>query len=135
VTSKKPACIHRILDGGIQEFVLTEASRQGVDELFDMAEKIMEEAHARQDTSIIAGRFLLDSSIGVLPLNYAFSRVRRLISKFPSHPQARTALLFKSGPLTKTIDLFLRQLVALRVYSVDEREKALAWLREGTRSA
>jgi hypothetical protein len=135
VTSKTPACIHRVLDGNVQEFVLTEASRQGVNELFDMAEKIMEDAHARHDMTIIAGRFLLDSSVGVLPLNYAFSRARQMASKFPSHPQARTALIFKSSPLTRTIDLFLRQLVSLRLYSVDERDQALAWLRAGAEAA
>jgi hypothetical protein len=130
MTVQKPACIHRVLEGNIQELVLTEASRRGVDELFDMAEEIMADAHARRDMSIIAGRFLLDSRVGVLPLNYAFTRARMMAKKFPSHPQSRTALVFTSNPLVKTIDLVLRTFISLRLYGAHEHDQALAWLRE-----
>src|SRR5688572_9131005 len=111
-----PACIHRVLDGHIQEFVLAEASRVAVDELFDAAEQLMADAYAHNDMSIIAGRFLLDSSIGILPLNYAFTRARQMAKKFPSHPQSRTAFLFPSSPLTRTIDFSLRTLISVRFF-------------------
>jgi hypothetical protein len=131
VTSKS-ACIHRVLEGNIQEFVLMETSRRAVDELFDMAEKILADAHARNDMSVIAGRFLLDSRVGILPLNYAFTRARLMAKKFPSHPQSRTALVFQSSPLVRTVDLVLRTFISMRLYGADERDAALAWLGERT---
>ena len=130
--TSNPACIHRVLDGNIQEFVLTQTSRQAVDELFDTAEKILADAHARNDMSIIAGRFLLDSRVGILPLNYAFTRARMMAKKFPSHPQSRTALIFQSGPLTRTVDLVLRTFISMRLYGANDRDAALAWLAERT---
>jgi hypothetical protein len=135
VASKRSACIHRVLEGNIHEFVLTEASRQGVDELFDTVENIMADAHAKNDMSVIAGRFLLDSSVGVLPLNQAFTRARAIASKFPSHPQSRTALVFAASPLVRTIDLVLRTFVSVRFYGSNERDQALAWLRENAPTA
>ena len=129
--SNTSMCIHRVLEGVIQEFVLTEASRPAVDTLFNSVEQLMAEAYERNDMSIIAGRFLLDSSIGILPLNYAFARARMMAKKFPSHPQSRTALLFPRSPLVRTIDFSLRTLVSVRFFSIDERETALMWLRAG----
>lgn len=135
MTSNKPACIHRVLDGNVQEFVLTEATRRGVDELFDTVESILAEAHACNDMSIIAGRFLLDSRIGLLPLNYALSRVRAMAKKYPSHPQSRTALVFQLTPLTRALDLVLRTIMLFRLYGADDYDTALAWLREGAEPA
>jgi len=129
VTSK-PACIHRVLEGNIQEFILTETSRKAVDELFDTAEKILGDAYACNDMSIIAGRFLLDSRVGILPLNYAFTRARQMAKKYPSHPQSRTALVFQSSPLTRTVDLVLRTFISLRLYGAEDRDAALKWLGE-----
>ena len=126
----KPACIHRVLEGNIQEFVLTETSRRAVDELFDTVENIMKDAYARNDMSIIAGRFLLDCRVGILPLNHAFARALSMTKNYPSHPQSRTACLFASGPLVKPIYYFLRRVVSVHIYGIDERDAALAWLSE-----
>lgn len=124
-----PVCLHRVLEGNIQEFVLTEVTRRAIDELFDTAESLLANAHARQDLSVIAGAFLLDSSVGILPLNYSFARARAMSQKFPTHPQSRTACLLPPSPLLRTVDLFLRSFGPLRVYSIHQREEALAWLR------
>lgn len=130
MSADTPACIHRVLEGNIQEFILTEASRRGVDELFDTVEKILADAHASNDMSIIAGGFLLDSRIGVLPLNYALARARLMAKKYPTHPQSRTALLFTSNPLVRTVDLVLRTLISLRLYGANDRDAAIKWLNE-----
>jgi hypothetical protein len=124
-----PTCVYHALEGPVQEFVLTATSRQAVDDLFDMMEKLLADGHARKDLSIIAGAYLIDSRIGMLPLNYAFMRARATAQKFPTHPQSRTAVIFSPSPLVKTVGFFLRAFGATRIYGPQEREAALTWLR------
>ena len=135
MTPLTPSCIHHVLDGNIHEFILTEATRLAVDELFDTAEQVMADAYAKQDTSVITGCFLLDSRVGILPLNYAFARAKLMTQKFPANASSRTACLFPASSLTKTVGFFLRSVAPVRIYGPDERDKALAWLREVSASA
>jgi hypothetical protein len=129
VEPKPLTCVHHVLEGSIQEFVLSVASRQAVDDLFDAMEQVLADGHARKDMSIIAGSYLIDSRIGMLPLNYAFIRARAMAQKFPTHPQSRSAVIFTPSPLVKTVGFFLRSFGPTRIYVPDEREQALAWLR------
>jgi hypothetical protein len=129
VDPRTPTCTHQVLEGPIQEFVLSSASRQAVDDLFDTMEKVLTDGHERSDPSIIAGSYLIDSRIGMLPLNYAFTRARMMAKKFPTHPQSRSAVIFAPSPLVKTVGFFLRSFGPTRIYSPDERDQALAWLR------
>jgi hypothetical protein len=124
-----PACVHRTLEGNIQEFVLKEVSRRALDELFDMTEKALSKL-APDQQSTTGYPVLIDSTVGLQSLNYAFIRMRTVVSKFPNQKQGRVALLLPSSPLLRTVAIIMRPLAPVRLYSANEREAALAWLRE-----
>ena len=78
MSNHTPACIHRVLEGNIQEFVLTEVSRRAIDELFDITEKNLREA-AVNNPNDLANPVLIDSSIGIQSLNYSLIRLRGMM--------------------------------------------------------
>jgi hypothetical protein len=128
------ACIHRLLEGNIREFTFTftEASRRAVDDMVEILEQLQIEAANgdRGDHSIPS---LVDSTVGLQPLNYAFLKVKPLISKYPLMRRARVAMLVSPTPLLKTIDMIMRSVAPVRFYTADQREAALAWLREASK--
>jgi hypothetical protein len=124
------ACLYHHLEGNVHEFVLNDTSRQGVDELFDMMERLLSDAHARHDLSVITSSFLVDCRAGIPPLNQAFARAKRMSQTFRTHPLSRTACIFPSNTLVRTVGLFLRTVTPVRLYNPSERDEALAWLRE-----
>jgi hypothetical protein len=129
MSTPKPACIHRSLEGNIQEFVLTEVSRRAVDELFDITEQNLQNAVA-SDTPAVASAVLIDSSVGLQSLNYSLIRLRAMMSRFPDQRKGTIALLMPSNPLLRTISLIMRSIAPVRIYAPHEREQALAWLRQ-----
>jgi hypothetical protein len=134
VTSQNPACIHHPLEGNVQEFVLIETSRRAVDELFALVETVESEA-LNNDPAHQAYPGLIDSTVGLLPLNYTFNRMYAVINKYPSIRRARVAILVSPNPLSKTISMMMRGLMSVRFYMPAEREQALAWLREDSKAA
>jgi hypothetical protein len=77
----------------------------------------------------MAGAYLIDCRVGMPPLNYAFMRARSVAQKFPTYPQSRTAIILKPSPLVKTVGFFLRTFGPTHIYSPDEHDQALTWLR------
>jgi hypothetical protein len=135
MTSNSTACVYRVLEDGIQEFVLTEVSRRALDEMFDITERVLNEAAARNDRADLAVPVLIDSSVGLQLLNYTFIRMRTLVNKFPARRTGRVALLLPSSPLLKTISIIMRPLAPIRIFGTDERDQAMAWLREAFTSS
>jgi hypothetical protein len=127
-----PACTHHLLEENIREFVFTEASRRAVDEMVDILERIQIEA-ANGNTADHAMPSLVDCTVGLQPLNYAFLKVRPLISKYPLMRRSRVAMLITPTPLLKTIDIVMRSIAPVRFYRADQRDMALAWLREAAK--
>jgi hypothetical protein len=124
----KPACIHRTLDGNVQEFIFMEISRRAVDELFDLTEQQLQSA-LESGQSDIAGSVLIDSSLGLQSVNHSLFRLRGMIGRFPSQRQGRIALILPSSPLVRTIAMMMRPIAPMRIYMANEREAALTWLR------
>ena len=130
MSADTPACIHRVLDGNIQEFVLTEISRRALDEMFDTTEKFLLEAVESGGSSAGSGAVLIDSSVGPQSLNYSLVRLRAMMGRFPGQRKAAIAIILPSNPLVRTISVMMRSIAPVRIYTPQEREKALAWLRE-----
>jgi hypothetical protein len=128
MTVDAPACIFTILEGNIQEFVLTEVSRRAVDELFDLTERNLQEALSRNDSSALTHPVLIDSHVGIQPLSYALVRLRVVMNKFPESRQGRIAIILPASPLIRNISMLMRPIAPMRVYTPQEREQAIAWL-------
>ena len=129
MTPKAPACRHRVLDDGIQEFVLTQVSRHAVDELFDITEVLLSDV-AKDANADLGAPVLIDSSVGLQALNHTMTRMRGLVNKFPARKQARIAIILPSTPLLRTIAMMMRPFATIRLYGAHEREAAIGWLRE-----
>jgi hypothetical protein len=127
--SQELPCIYRVLEGPVKEFVLTEVSRRAVDALFDTAEKVMSEAVLNSDLLALVQPSLIDSGIGLQPLNHSLHRLRLLLNKFPESRKSFMAVILPAGPLLKTLSVMTRPIAPIRLYTPQEREQALAWLR------
>ena len=124
-----PACIYHVLEGHIQEFVLTEVSRRAVDELFNSVEGWLSEA-TKNNPSNLYNPILVDTRVGLQPINYAFIQMRPFVNKYPSIRKVRIAMIMPPSPLLGTVSMVMRSVTHVRVYKPTEREQALAWLRQ-----
>jgi hypothetical protein len=125
------ACLYHVLDGNVHEFILTEASRQALDEMFDITEKQLRD-QVTSGAPELARSVLVDCSVGFPPINYALVRVKSLMKEFPGQQRMRSALILPSGPLLKALSIMLRPITPVRIYMPEDREAALAWLRTAT---
>src|SRR5688572_12533797 len=107
MTTDAPACLHRVLEGKINEFVLTEASRRAIDEMFAIIENIQIEAAKNNPTDHYNPSFV-DSSVGLQPLNYAFKRMQPLLTQYPTMRRARVAIIVSPNPLLNTVLMVMR---------------------------
>lgn len=128
MTTSNPACIHRVLEDNIQEFVFTEVSRRALDDMFDITEKSLREA-SENEGEAGAAAVLIDSSVGPQSLNYSLIRLRAMMGRFPGQRKAAIAIILPANPLVRTISLMMRPIAPVRIYTPQEREQALAWLR------
>ncbi len=124
MTPKPPACVYRLLEGGIKEFVLTEVSRRAVDELFDIADAL-----SRNDISTFSQPTLIDSRVGVPPVNHSLVRLRAMMANAPDVGKMSVALIFPQDPLLNVVAFISRSILPVRLYKPNERDMALEWLR------
>lgn len=121
-------CLYHRLDSGIHEFVMTGASRAAVDEFVAALEEMANFMPPGKTAPI-----LLDSSVGMQPTSYIFSRTLMMIRKYPpSQESSRIAIIFKPSVLMNTIEVMMRIFPRLQVrfFKPEEREAALIWLSE-----
>ena len=83
-----------------------------------------------REHSVPATAVLIDSSVGPQSLNYSLIRLRAMMGRFPDQRKGSIAIILPSNPLVRTISLMMRTIAPVRIYSPQERDKALAWLRE-----
>jgi hypothetical protein len=117
----------------VQEFVLQEVSRRAVNEMFDTIERVLSEAAAQGKN--LRQPVLIDSQIGLQPINHVVMRMRILVNIFPARRTSRVALIIGPNPLSKTIAMLMRPFAPVHLYTPDERDQALAWLREAESAA
>lgn len=130
MVADSPACIHRLHEGKVHEYILTEVSRRALDEMFGIIEQIVSEAARDNRPEDQYNPTLVNSSIGVQPLNHAFLKMQPLVSRYPAIRQARIAIIVPPTPLIGAISKILRTVTPMRFYKSGEHDQALAWLRE-----
>ena len=133
MTPESSACLHRLLEGNIHEFTLTETTRRAVDELYGFIENLNFEI-ANNPTATPHIFMIVDATVGLPPLNYAFKHTKPLVAKY-SRQKATVALISPDSFLLKTIAVILRSITPVRFFKSDERAQALAWLQEQAAAA
>jgi hypothetical protein len=127
--SPSPACIHHFHDEKIHEYTFTEISRRALDEMFATIEEVLTDAEKNNPGEPYKPA-LVDSRIGIQPLNYAFQRMRPLVNRYPGIERVRIALIVPPTPLLSAVSKILHTVTPMHFYKPTEREQALAWLLE-----
>jgi hypothetical protein len=125
----KTGCEYQVLDNGIHEFVLLDFSRAGVDTFVEAVEQMNKAIPPGAPRPI-----LVDSSGGVLPLNYAFSRMRTMSTATATgNTPSKTAILMQPGVMIGIVGGMMRifPLLRVRFFRPGERQAAIDWLLEG----
>ncbi|MDX1995257.1 MAG: STAS/SEC14 domain-containing protein [bacterium] len=108
------------------EFVFHKPSRQVVDEWLAQLE-ILRAARQPGEPFLM----LVDSTVGIVPLTYAFQRGRSFADRFPQRQSSRIALLI-DNTFISIVNSFIQMLRSsteiVRLFRPDQREEAIAWL-------
>jgi len=97
----------------LKNFVLTEVSHRAVDALFDTADKILGDAALNKDLLALTQPSVIDSRVGLQPLNHALYRLRFMMNKFPETRKSFMAVILPAGPLLK----MTRPIAPIRLYN------------------
>lgn len=121
-------CKYRRLENGIHEFIMMEASRAAVDDFIKALEYMMQTIPP--DT--VSTPTLMDSSVGVQPIRYIFSRINDFMRTNGQNTTEsnKFALILPNSTLTRTVDMMMRAFPNLntRIFSPGDREKAITWM-------
>lgn len=129
-SSSRELCVFRILDGPVKEFVLAEASPEAAKALFDLGEKVLEDAALKQDLRALAMPTLIDTRVGVQPIGYCMQRLRDMMRKYPETRRGSfIAVILPHNPALRALTALTRPIGNIRIYMPDERDEALAWLQ------
>ncbi len=126
ITEFENLCIYRIHENGIHEFIILDFTRAGVDAFVKALEAMYEVAPAG-----IPRPVLIDTSRGLSPLSYVFSKVPPAIrwdsNKSPESPIAiLTSNNIVSGMISEMGRRFLR--MNLRLFTEHQYDEAVKWL-------
>jgi hypothetical protein len=121
-------CLYDQLDNGIHEYVIRHPTRAAVDEWFQHAERVYENA-----APDIVLRHLVDSRSGSVPLAYAFQVAQAFFRVHKTRPSARIALLNDEGSISSLVSSFTSLLPTdrrerVRMFTEEQRDMAIAWL-------
>lgn len=122
----------KLLNNGIHEFRWASTERHAVD-LWVAYNESLYETTDPNDTLYFLHEII---STKFPPVSYIVHQAQQLQSKFPQHPKTRSVLLFQSRFFGGFINT-LSQLVnrkgqdVTRVFAMDERDEAIAWLLQG----
>ncbi len=119
-------CEYRLLDNGIHEFILKDFTRAGVDAFIES----IQEMH--RNFPIDTPRpVLIDSSGGMHPISYLFTRLRTL-PHGNSNARSRLAMVMQSHTLANVVGGLARVFprLQIRFFKATERDIAIAWLLE-----
>ena len=135
MSAAKPGCTYRLIDGRIKEFTLTDVSRRAVDDMFDIADMMLQEAILNNNLPFLSLPTLIDSGIGTQPFNPALTRLRAMMEKFPEARKGYVAIILPPSPLFSTLGFMMRPLAPMRIYTPSQREQALTWLLQMSQSS
>jgi hypothetical protein len=128
LTHRVSLCDHTRLDNGIHKLVIKRASRPAVDDWIAVIDGIFE---GTSDSSPTV-RFLVDSTVGVLPMGYVSMRIRDLMRKYPTPPRIRYVNLLTNYTLVGLINSIVHvlRIPRLKIQSMhlSQEAEAIAWL-------
>ena len=130
MTAEHRRCIYTKLENGIHEFVVTESSRETVDELTDYIKHIL------STTSLDAPptRYLIDNSrTDALPIPYLRTRIKELSSYRPKGRAPSTMAIVYDGFLGNIANsvFSLTMKNRYRFFKPSDRQAAQDWLLQG----
>lgn len=123
---ERPLCQLQIWDNGVVEFVMKESSRSAVDDLMSLMEEISQMPALNDNPAT-----LLDSRVGIQPLNYIMTRMSQFAKKHPSQQSGKLAMILPSSPLMSAINAMTRGLfprIGVRIFTPDQYNDAVLWL-------
>jgi hypothetical protein len=121
----------QVLSNGIHEIRWQTTERQAVDAWMDYNDML----YAKHNADDILCYLHVMTSAKFPPVTYVVRKAQQLQTKYPEQPSTRSAILFPS----RFFAGFINTLSALlnrkgkditRVFGMDERDKAIAWLLE-----
>jgi hypothetical protein len=107
----------------VHEYVVSEASRAAVDDLIALLD-----AALRITPDTVVHPTLINTAVGMPPINYAMTQMRVLVKRYPGRPRGRLAVLIPTNPLVNVLDIFLRPVMQVRFFAPQQRDTALEWL-------
>lgn len=125
-TLQRPLCQLRVMDNGVVEFVMQESSRAAVDDLMSLMEELTRLPMMQQTPAT-----LLDSRVGIQPLNYIMSRMSQFAKAHPSQQSGRLAMILPPNPLVSAINAMTRGLfprIGVRIFTPNQYDEAIQWL-------
>jgi hypothetical protein len=121
-------CEYSLLEGDIHEFVFREGNRQAVDDWISQTEAILRATQADRFYQLVDS-----SNVSDVPLSYAYQRIKTLSPQYEFVRYWRVAFLHSHSTLVFLVNTYinmLRRLIKARFFVPEEREAAIAWLRE-----
>lgn len=126
ITRERTRCKLIVHRNKIHEYVLSEVSRAAVDDLIALLD-----AALRITPSNIVHPTLINTEVGVQPINYAMTQMRVLTKRYPGRPRGRLAVIIPANPLVNVLDIFLRPVMQVRFFVPSQHDDVLDWLAQG----
>lgn len=119
----------RLLSNGIHEFRWQSTERHAVDMWMEYNDML----YAQLDDNTTIHFLHVIGSAKFPPISYVVRKAQQLQAKYPQQPHTRSAILFQSrffGGFINTLSKLLNRKSKdkTRVFSMDERDKAIEWL-------
>lgn len=121
-------CEYSHLEGNIHEFVFREGNRQAIDEWISQTEAILQATQADSFYQLVDA-----SSVRDVPLSYAYQRIKTLSPQYEHVRYWRVAFIHSHSALVFLVNTYinmLRRPIKAHFFVPEEREAAIAWLRE-----
>ena len=126
----KTACAYRMLDGGIHELRFNEATRQTIDDLYDILSATIEPNLPDKPLRYL----VISHRVSEPPIAYLTSRMRQLHQAYTQRPPVHVAIISRGGPMINLINVITRPFQTLnthiKIFRHGEYDDALNWLLE-----
>src|SRR5262245_10575553 len=124
---KTAHCHYRLLKNGIHQFDITDATRQGVTDFFDLRARLQDDA--TEDVIML----LINLKMSQLPsITHIMTHVRLFAQNYPHVQPTYSAIVYRRGMLVFVLNnflkVFLRSKDRVMFFAEDEADKATAWL-------
>lgn len=125
ITTTGTLCVMSQFSNGVYQFTTTAPTRAAADEYLSQIEALF-----RDNTNVPLLRFLIDTTVAVVPLNYVMPGYKNLQTKYPNRPQVCMAVISSNNwiALMSGFANALRIQQMSRFFKPGQRDEAMAWL-------